>query len=129
MIHNKEWRQKTKLSSPWWKFVNSARERAKKKKVPFELTNAWAKERWTGRCEITGIEFKSSATQGPKFFSASIDRIIPEKGYTEENCRFVLWAVNALKHDGTDEDMIRVALAIVEYASKIKYLAPKMVDP
>lgn len=107
--------QKTRATSPWEKFIPTAQARAAKKNVPFSLTREWARERWTGCCEITGIEFSTAkTTRGPGFFSPSIDRIVPELGYTPENCRFVLWAVNAFKSGGTDEDMLMVARAIVE---------------
>lgn len=105
--------QKRRKTHPWAKFLQSARQRAAKKGVPFELTPEWAAARWTGRCEITDLPFTLGRTQpGPSFWSPSIDRIIPALGYTPTNSRFALWAVNALKHDGTDEDMIAVARAI-----------------
>jgi hypothetical protein len=104
-----------KERQPWSALLKSARERAKTKGLPFSLTDGWARSRWTGRCEITDIPFSLifGDRPGPRFFSASIDQIVPKAGYTPENCRFVLWAVNALKHDGTDEDMIMVARAII----------------
>lgn len=102
-----------RMTKPHWYMLYHARERAKKKNVPFTLTQEWADSVWTGRCAVTGIEFSLGLRgRGPKVFSPSLDRIIPSLGYTPENCRFVLWAVNALKHDGTDADMIMVAKAI-----------------
>ena len=86
----------SRVAVPWRKLMQSARGRAAKKKVPFFLTEAWASENWTGRCAITGISFEIGLrTSGPKVFSPSIDRIVPHLGYVPENCRFVLWAVNA----------------------------------
>ena len=101
--------------SPWFKLLASARARAKKYKLPFDLTEEWAKSRWTGECELTHIPFRTDQRgSGPKNFAASIDQIAARKGYTQDNCRFVLWAVNALKHDGTDEDMYLVAAALMD---------------
>ena len=106
--------QKARLASPWKELLHAARWRARKKNVPFELTNEWAAARWTGRCEVSGFEFSlGQRTSGPKFFSPSIDRIDAIKGYVSDNCRFVLWAVNSFKHDATDADMLLVARAIV----------------
>lgn len=44
----------------------------------------------------------------------SIDRIDPKVGYLTSNCRIILHAVNALKGEGTDADILLVANAIVE---------------
>lgn len=107
--------QTTRIISPWLLLLAAAKERAKKYNIPFDLTEAWAINRWTGCCELTDIPFRLGARgNGPKTFSPSIDQIVARKGYTQNNCRFVLWAVNALKHDGTDEDMYLVAAALMD---------------
>jgi hypothetical protein len=104
-----------RLTHPWRALLHGARARALKKKVPYALTKEWAMETWTGRCAVTNVEFKLGLREwGPKAFSPSIDRIVPSLGYVPGNCRFVLWMVNAFKYDGTDEDMIAIARAIVE---------------
>lgn len=106
--------QKTRLASPWKGLLKNAFERATKKNVAFELTEVWAREAWTGKCALTGIEFGlGQRGWGPKIYSPSIDRIVPALGYIPSNCRFVIWAVNAFKYDGTDEDMYRIAEAIL----------------
>lgn len=88
--------------------MKSAKSRAKKKRLPFDLTIDWAKDRWTGRCELSGIEFRpSSGRQNP--YSPSIDRIDGTKGYVRTNCRFILSAINYLKANGTDEQMFHIA--------------------
>lgn len=111
---------KARLITPWRPLVRSARLRALEKNVPFSLTHEWATARWTGRCELTGIEFKVGLREsGPKFFSPSIDRIEPVKGYVENNCRFVLWGINAFKHDATDADMFMVAEALMRKHSPV----------
>lgn len=104
---------KERLSFPWKKLLQSSIGRAKKKNVPHTLTYEWGEKRWTGYCELTKIPFLlGQKGSGGKFYSPSIDRIVPELGYIPENCRFVLWAVNALKNVGTDEDMLLVAKAL-----------------
>lgn len=94
-----------------------AKQRSKEKSVPFDLDDAWARARWTGKCELTGLEFSSpEKRKGNKLrnFSPSIDRIVGELGYVKNNCRFVLWAVNSFKRDSSDADMYRMAVALVE---------------
>jgi hypothetical protein len=99
---------------PWLNSLRNSKTRAKTMGIPFDLTRDWVRARWTGRCEITGIEFVLSDRRTPYLFSPSLDRIAPEKGYTQDNCRFVIHAVNALKGAGTDEQMLSIAKAIVE---------------
>jgi hypothetical protein len=97
-----------------------AKGRSKKKAIPFDLTNEWAESIWTGKCALTGIEFVlGQRGHGPKRLSPSIDRIEPAKGYVPDNCRFILHAVNALKQDGTDAEMMEIARAIVQNAAEL----------
>lgn len=101
---------------PWRLALPGVRCRAKTRNIPFDLTPEWARSVWTGRCALTGIEFDLSTQPGrtgPRFYSPSIDRIEPALGYTQGNCRFVLFAVNALKSDACDADMLRVARALL----------------
>lgn len=105
----------TRAATPWLSLLFGAMARARKKKVPFELTQDWAASRWTGRCEMTGIAFRFKGTgPGPKVFSPSIDRIEPKLGYVPSNCRFILWAINAMKGEATDAEVFEIAEAIVE---------------
>jgi len=106
--------QEARLDEPWKPLLKGARERARRKNVPYSLTEEWANASWTGRCAVTNLEFRLGLREsGPKFFSPSIDRIVPALGYVPDNCRFILWAVNAMKYDGTDADMYALAEAIL----------------
>lgn len=99
---------------PWLPLLTNARYRAKTSRLECDLTSEWAMSRWTGKCEITGIEFRHLTHRcGPHVFSPSIDRIDSKQGYTKSNCRFVLWAINAMRQDGTDDDMYMIAEAMV----------------
>lgn len=99
--------------------VNAARLRARKADLEFDLTTEWARDRWTGACEVTGIAFE----RGARHFGAlspSIDRIDNAKGYIRDNCRFVLWAINRFKGPDTDETMLTIARALVAKADATK---------
>lgn len=98
----------TREKTPWKAIVRSAFRRAMEKGLEFNLTVEWAKARWTGFCEVTGIPFVLTNTKSG-FYSPSIDRIEASKGYTQNNCRFALFSVNSFKGPGTDEDMRYVA--------------------
>ena len=111
----KEHAQTTRLTLPWKPLLKAARDRATRKGVPFTLTAAWARKNWTGRCAITKIPFAlGQRGSGPKALSPSIDRIVPDLGYTPDNCRFVLWAVNLLKYDQTDDSLHALAKSIIQ---------------
>lgn len=111
--NRKDTRKNHRLSRPWLHLYNGAKQRAQQNGHEFSLTHEWAEQTWTGYCAVSKISFGlTDVRQHP--FSPSIDRIDPLKGYTPENCRFVLMGVNALKGRGTDADMMTIARAILE---------------
>lgn len=108
----KKCRENARQKSPWKDCLSNARNRSLKKGFAFDLTREWCAEKYTGQCDITKLPFYFG-TQNHYPFSPSIDRIDSTKGYTQDNCRFVLFAVNSLKGIGTDEQMLQIAQAIV----------------
>ena len=111
-------------AKPWKRLLSSALRRAEANEIAYELTFAWAQARWTGRCELTGLDFKSGLGPGPHAFSASIDRIDPKQGYTQANCRFILAGVNSLKSDGTDAEMFLIATRLAAARPSENVMAP-----
>lgn len=104
-------RYTARLALPWAKLLQSAKGRARKKRVPYALTPEWASERWTGKCELTGLLFSVSmdGKPGGRSYSPSIDRIKPELGYVPDNCRFILYGLNRFKGEMTDDEMLTMA--------------------
>lgn len=112
--YGKKRRSKDRDIKPWLDSFRSRQKVAKKRSIQFSLTQEWCKERWTGKCELSGIPFiLSSKHSGP--YSPTIDKIDPTQGYTPENCRFVLYVINSLKSTLTDKEMLEIARALVEY--------------
>lgn len=102
---------------PWKGITVGAVNRAKERGIPFDSDLLeWAAERYTGRCELSGLEFRPNRGHGcgPAPFSPSIDRIKPELGYVKTNCRFIIHALNALKGSGSEEDAFAIAAAWVD---------------
>lgn len=90
---------------------NNAKCRAALKDVPFELSQNWVRDKLeTGVCEVTGIPFGDRNTS----FTPSLERVSPEKGYTEENTLAVVWIYNRAKGTGSHEDVVRLASALME---------------
>ena len=100
--------QKRYANNPFLRTIEKARKRARESGLEYDLTIDWARKRWTGKCEITGAEFKREHGK-QNAFSPSLDRIDPSKGYTQDNCRFILWSLNRFKGDESDEVMIAIA--------------------
>lgn len=113
--YRKNYRAKVISMLPWKYMLRSRKIDAERKQLPFDLTNEWAAARWTGRCELTGIEFVVNDKPGPHPFSGSLDRIKPELRYVQNNCRFILFACNSAKGSGTDEDLYKVAEALMKH--------------
>ena len=100
-------------------FVNK-RNHCKHKNIYFDLTLEWVKENIKQGCALTGRKFKlhnsriNDKSEGPNPLGYSIDRIDPKSGYTKDNCRIILFCVNAFKGTMTDEQMISIAQDIVD---------------
>ena len=92
-------------------YVASLRSRADSKGLPCTVTPEWivAKLAMT-HCEATGLQFSGT---GRDPFSRTIDRKDSAQGYTPENCWVVCWIYNRAKLDGTHEDVMRLAHALV----------------
>lgn len=76
----------------------AAKFSSKVKQVAFDLDYEWILEKLKiGTCEMTGVKFDleplPKGRQNP--YTASLDRVKPELGYTKTNVRMILWALNA----------------------------------
>ena len=76
---------------------NAAQRRSLQRNYEFSIDLDWVSERLkSGKCELTGIPFvfetRQNGHRNP--YSPSLDRKDSSKGYTPENCRIILWALN-----------------------------------
>lgn len=95
----------------------SMSKRAADKGIDFDLTIEWLDEKMNlTHCEATGLEFKGSARDP---FSLTIDRKDSSSGYTQENCWAVCWIYNRAKLDGTHEELMVMARALVDRESRL----------
>lgn len=92
--------------------LKRAKHYAKKRKEPFDLTHEWIQERLdTGVCEVTGLPF--TIASGPRSpWTPSLDQINPREGYTQKNCRVVVWIYNTAKQNWSDAEVRQLAEAL-----------------
>jgi hypothetical protein len=82
-----------------YSLLSHAQSRARQKKLRFEITREWVKERLCrGVCEATGVHLHTTTTTRHDPYGPSLDRLDPTQGYTQENTRLVAWGYNRLKH-------------------------------
>ncbi len=112
-IRRSRYGKRVRQDKPWRELVRAARLRANKKNMEYSLSYEWAATRWTGKCEMTGIAFNIRGTRTNPH-SPSIDRIDNSKGYTPENSRFVLWAINSFKGTLSDREMFEIAKELLK---------------
>lgn len=104
---NKAWRSKKRGHA----LVNIARHRAKSRGMPCELVPEEIQAIIdNGICELTGIAFDLNT---PRAWNApSLDRINSSEGYTKENTRVVLYALNVAANTWGENRILEIASAI-----------------
>lgn len=98
------WRE----SNREWFMWSSARSRAKTKNLPFDI----AKEDlvFPEFCPILGIKLSHAhGSYANKDNSPSIDRKIPELGYTKENTWIISNKANTMKNNASPEELKKFA--------------------
>lgn len=93
--------------------IKGARQRAKEKGLPFSLrVRAIQAKIDRGICEVSGLPLNLEG--GRTWDSPSIDRIVPELGYTPDNTRVVCFAVNSAMGDWGLDKLLEITDAIKE---------------
>lgn len=88
------------------RLYESAKNRAKKKRLPFTLTRKRVDSAIEkGVCEVTGIKFDMAVGKGRQPFSPSIDRMDLDKGYTDDNVKVVIWMHNMVRSNWGNEPL------------------------
>lgn len=117
---NHYWKCKdcTAKNATLWNKKNSLRRlsidaatRARTKGVPFDIDWKWVLDNITASCPCCHEPFRlgEPTGRGKKAKDRpSLDRIVPELGYTKDNTRIICTWCNIIKNDGTalDHEMI-----------------------
>lgn len=104
------------------KFYN-ARDRAKSKNLEFNLTYEFIEQLWfeqNGKCALSNLPMTYLLGEGRVPTNVSIDKIDKNKGYIKENVQLVCNAVNQIKSDLNEDEMILFCESIIKNISKIK---------
>ena len=108
--------KEAKKRKPYWGF-RTVIDRARKAGLPCDVTVQYLTGLWReqeGRCALSGLQM--TWRQGKLLHtSISVDRIVAGLGYVKGNVRLVCFAFNAFRGSGTDEDMIRLAKALIKH--------------
>lgn len=97
---------KYKRERPHLVMLKSARHRAIRQGVPFDLT---AEDIVIPEyCPVFGMKLET-ATGSAKQNSPSLDKIIPELGYVRDNIQVISNLANVMKHDATPEQLVLFA--------------------
>lgn len=96
----------------------NCKKRSEKLGLDFNLTKEWLIEKLNkGVCEITNERFDFGLPNTPCYYNPyapSVDKIDPKKGYTKENCRIVLIAVNFGMNEWGLETYLKIAKKAIE---------------
>ena len=100
-----------------YSLLQSSKYRANKKGIAFDLDLEWILEQGN-TCKKTGVVLSFTnngidyASRGP--YTASIDKIDPNKGYTKDNCQLVSWWYNVSKQQFTEEQVYQLCKQLVD---------------
>lgn len=113
-VKTREWRERSPRTAISANLFNALRRRPTANPVTLdELMEMWHCQ--GGRCAISGVEmtWRRGKVLGT---SISLDRVDQCGGYTKGNTRLICQAVNLFRGNGTDEEMLVMARAIIAKA-------------
>jgi len=107
-----KWRKTKTVGSPQHltDLVQSAKNRARKFNLPFNLTAKDLREIITTHCPIFGFKFEINKKDIKNNWETSptLDRVVPSKGYVKENIIVVSMLANSIKSSATPTQILKV---------------------
>lgn len=98
-----------------YNLYHSVKNRAATSGLDFDITEEWIRNGVEQGCPMTGESFVigNGSNYGNRHpLTPSVDKIDPDKGYTQDNCRVVCWFYNLAKARWNDEDVIALCKKI-----------------
>lgn len=112
------WTNTFKLKRPANQLMRSAKHRAKKNNIPFNIVEEDIVIPEV--CPVLGIPIKVNINTGcgGRKDSMSLDKIIPSKGYVKGNIQVISHLANSMKSSATPEELLKFADWIYETYGK-----------
>lgn len=101
--------------NPLFNMYHNAKNRAKKKGLPFDLTKEYLESIMVKECPVLGIPMEFGGHN--RETSPSLDRIIPELGYVKSNVIIISNKANAIKNSASAKEILKVAQWLEEQLS------------
>lgn len=101
------------------RLLYGCKSRALQYKIPYDLTLDYMIDVFdsqNGKCALSGLDMTTIRKSGKNPFNASIDRIVPNRGYIKGNVRLVCNHINMMRSNLEDEQLIDFCKAIIKYA-------------
>ena len=97
--------------------VRSARLRATKKNIPFDLH--YRDLEMPTHCPLLGVPLVPKRVERKSIANAaSLDRIIPELGYVKGNVWIISWRANQMKSNISIDDLVKFSKSIISKFDK-----------
>lgn len=118
---NTEYRKGMSLTSRYRvrRMLGAAKTRSVIKDVPFDIDFEFLIDLWesqNGACCVSGRVFDlEPAKERVNKNAPSLDRIVPELGYTKGNVRFVSWQVNAAISEYGLANFMNICRDVIEF--------------
>lgn len=91
-------------------YFNRIKSGAKRREIPFNITFNDLGDLWERQniCPYSGVKLKQFTGGTDKNYTASLDRIDPDKGYQIHNIQWVWKPINIMKRNLTDNDLKQI---------------------
>jgi hypothetical protein len=103
-------KERRKSYNPWVDKVSKIKSRAKRDGLDFDLTSKDLEELWEkqdGKCFYMDVPMEIGWGKGLLPNSASVDKVLPWKGYTKDNVVLCTTRANTIKSNLTSNELIR----------------------
>ena len=101
--------------------LRNAKHRARRNNLPYNLTLEFVEAllMTTKTCPICGVTLVASRSSHNVLTTPSVDKLIPSRGYVEDNVNIICWRCNSLKNNATPEELRRIADWVEERSKSI----------
>lgn len=108
-LQRSKWRSENRKNDWVQRTVWKAKERAKRKNLPFNLTTAYVVSIMADKCPVFDEPFVLFGSKTGVDMTPNIDRIDPSKGYVEGNIAIISAKANRIKSAYQSKDLYKVA--------------------